>query len=65
MLIKYYTQNVYGVPRRYILDDKIQELYFTLTHFATVSPSHMGALSAFGITWEEVLAPEVPPHKAR
>lgn len=65
MLIKYYTQNVYGVPRRYILDNEQAKLFHQLTHFATVAPTHMGALSAFGIEWLEVLAPEEPPHKSR
>jgi hypothetical protein len=58
MLIKYYIKDVYGSSYKIILDNELAQHFYTLTHFKTLSPLHMNALSALGFTFEQVTRPD-------
>lgn len=59
MLIKYYTREVYGSKYRYPVDPDIASSLLALTQRKTISHTDMASLSALGLTFEEVLQPDV------
>jgi hypothetical protein len=57
-IIEYYTLQIYGTPRRYILNPDIAALVYQLTQRKTLFHSDMNALSGLGLSFVEVLPPQ-------
>lgn len=57
MTITFYTRSVYGRENIYIADETQASLVSTLTGLKTVSNSQLHALSALGLTLEQVPDP--------
>lgn len=58
-VIKYYSRSVYGTTRNYVADPIVARAIENLTRQTTLSESHMSALSALGLTWEQVIDPSL------
>lgn len=62
MVIKYYTQNIYGVERHYPAEDKVAKALGTLTKKKTISAEDMSALQTLGFELERVMEEKEPAH---
>jgi len=57
MTIKYFSRNVYGLTKNYMVDSKESLAVGELTGAKTLNSSDMEALKDLGITLEQVLDP--------
>lgn len=62
--IPYYSRSVYGQTRLYVAEIESAQRIARLTGQRTIEPAHLDALTALGLTFNEVLPFSDERHKA-
>jgi len=55
--IEFYTKEVYGLPKKYVVDNELANTIATLTGRKTLLDSDVKALEKLGFVLKEVLRP--------
>lgn len=59
MTYEYYTKNVYGVEKYYIVEDGFSKIHYALTGCKTLRETDFQLYQSLGLNFKQVLPPKI------